>query len=289
MATFFEIYICHPDPHYAGQAASAAFEEVDRLELELSRYIENSDISRINNSPANRPIKVSLAVFDCLKQCAKLYRETNGVFDITIGPLLVCWRDENKQPTTPTKNEIEQARQRTGFHHIHLNEKNLTVLLKTAPMQLDMGGFGKGYALDKAAELLQVWDIEIALLHSGHSTVLALDPPPTSNGWKLTIRNPDQPDHIIDTYFLKNRSLSGSGIRKGQHIIDPRTAQPVRHTIAAWSSASTAATADALSTAFMILKPKEIEQYCKEHPDTHAIVFWQEDPQDNKSDSIKRY
>jgi thiamine biosynthesis lipoprotein len=102
MATTFEIIIVHEDERYAQQAAAAAFDEVDRLEGELSRFIENSDISRINNLPANQPLRLGLDAFECLQLSRRIYAETNGAFDITIGPLLSCWRNEDGTPRTPS-------------------------------------------------------------------------------------------------------------------------------------------------------------------------------------------
>ena len=98
MATTFEILIVHEDEKYAGQAAMAAFGEVDRLEGELSRFIEHSDVSRINNLPAGEPLLLGLETFECLKISARVYAETDGAFDITIGSLFQCWRNDDETP-----------------------------------------------------------------------------------------------------------------------------------------------------------------------------------------------
>jgi thiamine biosynthesis lipoprotein len=273
MATTFELLIVHEDEHYAGQAAVAAFDEVDRLERELSRFLENSDVTRINNLPANQPLQLGLDTFECLKIAQRVYAETNGAFDITIGTLLKCWRNDDGTPRKPSPSQIDYARMHTGTNLIQLNESEHTITLSAGGIRFDLGGIGKGYAVDRVAELLRDWSIDVALISGGYSSVLALDAPPGKKGWPLTMTNPRGDKEILARPFLQKEALSGSGVQKGGHIIDPRTAEPVEGRRAAWSSAPDAATADALSTAFMIMGIDEIEKYCSLHPDTLAMVI----------------
>ena len=285
MATTFEVVVVYEDGRYARQAAAAAFDEVDRLEGELSRFIENSDISRINNLPANQPLRLGLDAFECLQLSCRIYAETNGAFDITIGSLLSLWRNEDGTPRTPSQEELNLACQHTGTHLLQLDEDEHTVQLLASQVQVDLGGIGKGYAVDRVAELLREWSIDIALVSGGYSSVLALDGPAGTKGWPLTLSNPDNRKQILARPCLQARALSGSGIQKGRHIIDPRTAQPVKNKRAAWASAPDAATADALSTAFMVMGPDEIRQYCSRHPDILAMIMLEgegKDPQKNK-------
>lgn len=276
MATTFEVIIVHEDGRYARQAAAAAFSELDRLEGELSRFIENSDISRLNNLPANHPLLLGLAAFECLQLSAGLYGETSGAFDITIGSLLACWRGDDGTSRTPSEEQLNLARQLTGMGLLKLDEAEHTVELLKSPVHVDLGGIGKGYAVDRMAELLREWSIDIALVSGGYSSVLALDGPPGKKGWPLTLSNPrDRKETLVRTN-LQGRALSGSGMEKGRHIIDPRTARPVEGKLTAWSSAPDAATADALSTAFMVMSPEQIKQYCLRHPDVLAMIIVQE-------------
>ncbi|MGC9330187.1 MAG: FAD:protein FMN transferase, partial [Candidatus Hinthialibacter sp.] len=114
MASVFEIYIEHNDANYAEQAAYAAFEELNRLEQELSRYVENSDISRINHAQSDKPIRIGLDAFDCLKHCQALYQKTGGAFDVSAGLLYECWIHPDKTPKQPAEEEVEYARKHTG-------------------------------------------------------------------------------------------------------------------------------------------------------------------------------
>ena len=303
MATTFEVIILHEDARYAQQAAWAAFDELGRLEAELSRFIENSDISRINNLAANQPLQIGLAAFECLQLCARIYAETNGAFDITIGSLLGCWVNEDETMRIPSEEQLNLARQCTGLQLLRLDEAEHTVHLLTDSVQIDLGGFGKGYAVDQMGKLLREWSIDTALIHGGGSSVLALGGPPggdpvlakrrkmgtRTKGWPLTLSSPGNHKQTLARFYLQDRALSGSGLQKGHLFIDPRTAQPVENKRAAWACASTAATADALSTAFMLMSPDEVNHYCLSHSDVLAMIVMKDQGREPQKDEILRY
>jgi FAD:protein FMN transferase len=262
MATEFEIFILHDDFNYSQQAAREAFTELDRLELELSRFLENSDISRINNLKKDQSTKVGIDTFECLQQCRKIFYETNGAFDITIGNLWKTWLNSDKTLRNPTMDEINSAKENTGMTFIELDETHYTVKLLRSPIQIDLGGFGKGYALDKMAGIFRDWEVEQVLLHGGRSSVLGLNSPLGFEGWPITLSDPFS-KKVIKQLYLNNHAISGSGLQKGQHIIDPRRGEPIRVRKAAWAVANTAALCDALSTAFIVMSKSEIDDYCK--------------------------
>ena len=282
MATTFEILIASDDTvaesaEYARQAAQAAFHEIDRLEKDLSRFIESSDVSRINKLGAGEPVRVSIDTFECLQLAGRIHDDTGGAFDVTIGALLACWRASASTPRRLTVKEIAEAKARTGMERVALDGKSFTVRLKTDGVLLDLGGIGKGFALDKAAETLREWadegwGLQAALLSGGQSSVLAVGAPPGERGWTVSVGGDvlDVPEEIL----LRDRALSGSGTSvRGRHIIDPRTGRPAGGPVRAWASSPSGAVSDALSTAFMIMSPAEIERYCGEHGDTWAILL----------------
>ena len=248
MATVFEVFIIHDDAGYAEQAAWEAFRELDRLELGLSRFIENSDISRINNLSKHQSTQIGLETFECLKLCAQLTSQTDGAFDITAG-----------------KN--------TGMNMLQLDESDFSVTLLADSINLDLGGFGKGYAIDLMAQLFREWDIESALIHGGKSSVLALAEPPGEKGWPITLSNPAQSGKILSHVYLKHRAMSASGLEKGHHIINPLTGTTVDDRLAAWALTFGGAMSDALSTAFMVMAPEEIKEYCQRNTDTLGLVI----------------
>jgi FAD:protein FMN transferase len=289
MATTFKLIFVHEDENYARQVASAAFAEVDRLEAELSRFIENSEVSRINNLPANKPMLLWIDTFECLRQGILNYTRTKGAFDVTIGPLVKCRRNKYRTSRIPTEQELSEARSRVGSNLIKLDENEHTIELLANHVEIDLGGIGKGYAVDCLAVFLRDYGITRALISGGGSTVLALDGPAENKGWHLSTSCPDNHE-ILATFDIKNMAISNSGLEEqGQHIIDPRTGRLTESRSAAWSFAPDAATADALSTAFMILTPEEIEQYCKLYKDTAAMIMAEPMEGKTKYDRISRF
>jgi len=275
MATVFELYIVAEDETYAREGAQAAFAEVDRLELEMSRFVENSDIARLNSALPGETVEVGMEVFDCLSRAVEMYEQTGGAFDITIGALYECWLNDDRTVRRPSEAEVERARGLTGMNHLKLDTESFGVEVLTEGLQLDLGGIGKGFAAEKVADILREWSLGQALVLAGASSVLSVSVPDGMSGWPMRLRNPARPSEILARFELTEGALSGSGRQKGQHIIDPRDAEagPVEGRLAAWSMAPDAVAADASSTAFMVLEPQEIDDYCLANPQTAAIIL----------------
>jgi thiamine biosynthesis lipoprotein len=259
MATVFEVRAVHADAAYARQAAHAGFELVDRLEQELSRFIPNSDIARINSLSAGHDTRVSPDTMECLVIARHLYTLTNGAFDVSLG---------------------------SGLDRLELEADELSVRALGDGVRLDLGGIGKGYAVDRLAALLEEWGLDRALVHGGWSSVLALEPPPDRDAWPLTLSAPGPGvARLLARVPARQRALSASGTRKGEHILDPRTGQSVADG-AVWVALprsrdeghSPAAVADALSTAFMVLPRERIEALCLQNPDLDAWLLVETSP-----------
>jgi len=275
MATIFEIFIAGQEHNYAAQAAQAAFNQLDLLEQELSRYIENSDIFRINQLKKMQSTIIGPDTFACLRACQDIYDQTNGAFDISAGPLIRLWKEKGDSDPAEFNSRVESETKKMGLEKLDLDEQHHSVSLLVDKIELDLGGFGKGYALDKMAEILEEWSIHSVLLHGGRSTVLALDSPPGQSGWPLSISDPEEPDNLLEKRFLRHSALSGSGLQKGSHIINPFTGYPVKEKLAAWAGAGSAALSDALSTAFMIMDLNEIEHLITTGKDISGLVICQ--------------
>ncbi|MBP7050415.1 MAG: FAD:protein FMN transferase [Phycisphaerae bacterium] len=286
MATTFEVRVQHEDRTYAQQAAAAAFDEVDRIEGVLSRYLESSDVTQINHLPAGTPVHIALDTFECLRISAEMHSQTGGAFDVTVGFLIDCWRDEEKRPRTPSAEELQFALDHTGTDLILLDEPTCAVALLASPLRIDLGGVGKGYAVDRMAEMLKEWDIDRALIHGGFSSVLAIEPPVGMEGWPVTLSHPRDRSRTLARLSLSHGSVSGSGVEKGQHIIDPRTGRPVEGKLATWSVAPDAACADALSTAFMVMTAAEVADYCRDHSDVRGLLILPEDAGTGRAEQI---
>jgi FAD:protein FMN transferase len=260
MATVFEVYAVHSNEQYAAQAAQAAFQLTDRLERELSRFLPNSDIARVNHLAAGESLRVSPSTLECLVIARYVFDLTGGAFDISIG---------------------------TGLPTLELDAGDCAVRATTNGVQVDLGGIGKGYAVDLMAELLEEWGLHHALVHGGFSSVLALEAPPGRNGWPLTLSDPVAPSRVLARLSVRQTALGASGLRQGDHIVEPRTGGPVRGRRAAWVAVprpemarndeeprmAAAAVTDALTTALMLLSSEEIEALCDRNPGLEAWVL----------------
>jgi thiamine biosynthesis lipoprotein len=142
-------------------------------------------------------------------------------------------------------------------------------------LRIDLGGVGKGFAVDRIAERLAEWQVGPALISAGRSTVRAVGAPPNADAWTLDLRDPRTGGDRLGSITLRDATISGSGIAlHGRHIIDPRTGQPAAPRQGAWACCPSAALSDCLSTAFMVLRREEIESVTRLHPRASGLVMW---------------
>jgi thiamine biosynthesis lipoprotein len=268
MATLFEVLIAGEDPGFAAGAAQAAFDEIDRLEQELSRYRPNSDIARINNLPPGGETRVSADTFACLQLAQQHWKATNGAFDITMGALMDAWVAPDKSLRNPEAAEVEEAVRTSGMSLLTLDEATYLVGVGEHVPRIDPGAIGKGYAVDVCIDLLREWGVGAALVHGGTSTAAGY-----GRAWPVTASSFAEPAHVLREFILDGMALSGSGVKKGRHIIDTRTHRPVAGRHAAWVCVASATESDALSTAFMVMSPDEIAAFCASRNDLRAIVI----------------
>lgn len=271
----FEVMIADDDPRFAEGAARAAFEEIDRLEGELSRFSANSDIARINNLPPGGSTRVAWDTFRCLLLSAHYCKETGGAFDVTVGALVECWLAKGRSPH-PSDEQVRRAAECTGMELFELDESTMTVRVGAATPLVDLGAVGKGYAVDCAAELLKEWGVASALVHGGTSSVYAFGQLGDFAGWPVTLSNPGRPAEVIDTIVLAEAGLGGSGIKKGMHILDPRRSRPAGIRRAAWVLSESAARSDALSTACMMMGEEEIRAMIARDARLRVIIAGEE-------------
>ena len=291
MATVFEIYITNDDERYARQGAQAAFAEVDRLELEMSRFISNSDISRLNDAVPGEIVDFGMDVFECLSRARDMYDKTSGAFDISVGALYSCWLNDDRTLRKPSDDELARACELTGLDHLKLSDEDFSAEVLTEGVQFDLGGIGKGYAAEKMAEILREWSLGQALVLAGASSVLSVSVPEGMTGWPIKLRHPGNREDVLARFELTEGAISGSGKQKGQHIIDARSLEgvPVKGRLAAWAMAPDAVAADALSTAFMMLSAEEIDHYCLANPGTAAIILPHEGSEESSGQVIESF
>lgn len=269
MGTTFEAMIAGCEMNYARQAAQAVFAEIERLESLFSRFNASSEISQINRLKPGESMRIGVETYECLTIAEEVRRETAGAFDINFRSLLKSRQQgDEKGPSMILSSS-------SGFS---LAIEPVEAKRGQACLEFDLGGIGKGYALDRASWFFLEWDIDRRLLHSGTSTAFAVGDAPGLNpgeqGWPVGAGTASGFAGVNRRLLLKNRALSGSGTEvKGPHIIDPMTGRPADRYLAVWVSHPRAAVADALSTAFMAMNLEEIEQYCDRHPEVWALVI----------------
>jgi thiamine biosynthesis lipoprotein len=282
MGTIFEILIYGRDQRNLSAAARQALRQVVELDNQLTRWNSGSDICWINEHAAKESVRVEPELFELLLRSREIWRETNGAFDITVAPLVKAWGFYKKEARLPSKKEIKSAREIVGMSHVLLDEEKSRVSFDRPGIEIDLGGIGKGYAVDRAVEFLRMYRVEAALVNSGASTLYAIGSPPGQEGWHIGIRDPQDENRAIATVALKDGSLSTSGApekafeiegKKYSHILDPRTGFPAKGMVSATAIAQSATDTDALATAFYILGVDWSTAYCNTHKDTKAILI----------------
>ncbi|MBY0459108.1 MAG: FAD:protein FMN transferase [Gemmataceae bacterium] len=288
MATTFEIALpVHSHPN-AVAAAEDALDLIDALEDQLTVYREHSEVSRLNETACGGFVEVEPHLFDLLARCAVWTKETAGAFDIATGALVKAWGFFRREPRVPPPRELNEAVRRSGFRHVVLDAARAGVKFRAKGLELNLGAVGKGYALDRAAELLRgKWGVRSALLHAGGSSARAIGSPPgDGRGWPIRLRHPTNATESLGTAYLRDAGLGTSAAtfqffeyngRKLGHLLDPRRGWPAEGTLSASVTAPTAAEADAMSTAAFVLGAG-FEPLASLRPALGAVVLEAKEP-----------
>jgi len=283
MAVEFQVYLNtgeHPD---APETALEAFDLVEDLENQMTVFRDDSELSHINRHATQEPVAVEPQLFTLLQQALTFSVETDGAFDITSGPLSRIWGFHRRQGRFPGHDDVKQALCTVGSKWVELDPKKCTIRFRRQGVEINLNAIGKGYALDRSAEMLREAGIDNFLVHGGQSSILAAGSRAGSSqqGWTVALRHPLRPDKRMAEIRLHDRALgtSGSGVQffhyKGRrygHVLDPRTGWPAEGVLSATVIAPTATQADGLSTAFYVLGLEKAEEYCSEHEGVAAIM-----------------
>ncbi|HEX3000298.1 MAG TPA: FAD:protein FMN transferase [Armatimonadota bacterium] len=261
MACRFEIALYGDSPMRLRAAAQEALAEVERLDALLSRFRGSSELSGVNTRAADEPVRITPELFGLLLECRQLHELTAGAFDITVGPLMECWRFREEAPCPPDEMALSAALARVGMRNVLLDPDTCTVRFAHPGMSLDLGGIGKGYAVACAADVLRELEIPGALLHAATSSVYAIGAPPEEEAWQVAVRNPHGETEPPVILALRDCGLSVSGVHgRGftyaghyyGHVLDPRTGRPSQGPPQAAVVHPSPVVAEALSTALLI-------------------------------------
>ncbi len=285
MACQFEVILnagVHAD---AAELAVAALDRIDELEAQLTVYRDSSELAAINRRAADGPVEVEPRLFELLVLATGLNAETGGAFDITTGPLTKVWGFFSRRGAVPDADDLQRAVSAVGSQYLRLNAQQRTIQFERPGMELNLGAIGKGYALDRAGELLDAAGLTSYLLHGGQSSVLVrgrqAGQGDATGHWTVGLGDPTRPGRQLAHMDLTNQALATSGSRvqsfreggrRYGHILDPRTGQPAQSVLSATVIARSAAVADAISTAFFILGVEGATEYCRSHPEIGAVL-----------------
>ncbi len=277
MACRFEITLASEDASWV-PAVRAALDQIDRIEDQLTVFRETSVVADLNRRAAAGPVHVDDDLLELLRHCATLHRNTGGAFDITSTPLSRCWGFLQREGRLPSPEAIDEARAAVGFHHVVLDPGARSVRFDRAGVELNFGAIGKGHALDRIAAGLREAGLGHALLSGGRSSLLAIGG--RNGGWHVDLVSP-RIDGPFARVWLRNAALGTSGageqfvivdgVRYG-HVIDPRSGWPASGVLSASVVASSAADADALSTAFLVGGVELARRYCRQRTDVLALI-----------------
>jgi len=282
LGTIIEITVTgtRPEP-----AVASAFQEIRRIE-KLTSSRRESDLGRINQWAGKKPVRVSPDTIAILQYIKKLHPLVFGAFDPTIAPLIELWGfGYDGQPHLPEAEQIRQSLALVDFKQVKINTTTGTVMLLKPGMRLDLGGIAKGYAIDRAYQILRRAGIKSALINGGSSSIRVIGKRADGQNWQIGIGHPRKSDSLVgrltlphdralgtsaDTqnFFIKNRV-------RYHHIINPYTGYPSGDKILVTVTASTAMTADLLSTAFFILPADRVHQAIKQLPGVRVIIVEQ--------------
>jgi FAD:protein FMN transferase len=282
MGTVFTVVAYGSDRDYLSEVVRQVFEEIDRLDAGMSNYKPASELSEINRKAARRAVTVSPDLFHLIQDSLRTSEETGGAFDVTVGPLVKAWGFFRGQGRVPSSQELTGVMTRVGYRHVRLDLERREIRFDTEGVEIDLGAIAKGYALDRAAQILRSNGVTSALISSGSSSLYAIGSPPGERGWKVSVRDPFDKEKAADVVVLKNYSLSVSGNYEKffklhgkiySHILDPKSGRPVEQILSTAVLAATGEQTDALSTSFYVLGVKKGREFLSAHRNLTVIFY----------------
>lgn len=269
-----------------------ALQRVAELEEQLTYFRPESELNRINRQAAYEAVAVEPGLFALLELAMRLWEETGGALDMTAAPLWEVWGFARRGGRVPSPEALARARQNVGMQLVELDAGCRSVRFRQPGVKLNLGALGKGYALDRAAEVLVSGGVRHFLFHAGQSSVLARgnrgigeeQGSSSGRGWTVGVRHPLWPQRRWAEVRLRDRALGTSaptfqsfrhqGMRY-HHLLDPRTGRPTQGMLAVTVLAQSATLADALSTALFVMGAEEAMAYCQAHPEIAALMVFE--------------
>jgi len=265
MGTRFEIIAVTENKNLADRSISAAIKEISRIEELISSWSPNSQTSEINRNAGLKPVKVDWELYQLIKRSKKVSDLTNGHFDISFASIDKIWKFDGSMTQLPTRQELRESISKINYKDIILSEEDSTVYLKNKGMKIGFGGIGKGYAANRAKQVMIKNGISNGVVNAS-GDINAWGKDEKNNDWGIAITDPNDKTNNLAWLNISNKSIVTSGnyekftVIEGKsytHIINPKTGMPVSNTTSVTIISPDAEFGDALSTAVFILGEKK--------------------------------
>ena len=283
MGTFLELTLWHPEPETATRMIRERIQEVHRLEEILSNFDPDSSVSQLNQRAGKGKTNIPSELYELLQMAQRFSVETLGDFDVTVGPLMQLWRQSSAHGRLPERGGLATALALVGYEKLKLYDSRDAELLLPG-MQIDLGGIGKGFAVDRIARQLKAAGVGSALINFGGSSIFALGAPPGKQSWEIGIQ--DTRGRLRGVIHLRDTALSTSGSmgqfwtiggKKYGHLIDPKNGLPVSASRMATAIAWNATLAEAL-TKPLVLRGKDALRTVARLPGREAMIISAQGP-----------
>jgi thiamine biosynthesis lipoprotein ApbE len=290
MGTYAEVSVYAEDKTLASQAIEEAFEELDRLDGLMSNYKSSSELSRINQEAPKAPTGCNEELLGVIERSLGYSILTQGAFDITVEPLVSRWGFYEGKVKVLEEKELEAVLPAVSYKNILIQGqptpgRSRTIFFKNSQTRIDLGGIGKGYAADKAVEVLRKKGISSACVNLG-GNIYALGSPPGKEAWRIGVLHPRQKGLLMGYLELRDKGVATSGDyerfftiegKRYSHIIDPRTGKPAQGAVSVTIVAPNATEADALSTGVFILGVKDGKELLSSLKDVDGLIAYEEE------------
>ena len=264
MGTLVEITVHEPNKDLAQEAIKKSFEEISRLESIMSTYLPDSELSRLNIlAGSKKQVSVSADLLKVIQRGIHWGKFTDGAMDISIGPAITLWKFDSESPALPDLQQLLNAVGLINYRDISIDGNSVS--LKKTGMSIHLGAIGKGYAVDRAVDILKNFGITNGLINAG-GDLMAFGSREAGKTWRIGLQHPRNPEKIIASLALTDKAVATSGdyqryfIQNGtryHHVLNPESGWPASQAISATVIANTVADADALSTALFVLGEKK--------------------------------
>jgi thiamine biosynthesis lipoprotein len=262
------------------------FDLISSLERQLTTYDSGSELEQLNQRAATQAVTVSRNLFELLCRAIEISASSHGAFDITAAPLTRLWNFHQRDGRLPAAAAIARVAGHTGYQKILLDRLATSVRFASEELRIDLGGIGKGYAIDELSKILEGRGARDFLIHGGQSSIAARGRRIAADGsdhpWQIGLTHPLVPAKRLATITIENEAVgtSGSGrqsfVHNGRrygHIIDPRSGWPADHRLSVSVIAPDATFADAMATALFVMNDIELEAWVAANPAIRVLVF----------------